>query len=117
MEITEIPTTDEDLKPGAYALLELEDTGSGMPPEVVARVFEPFFTTKTSGRGTGLGLSMVYGFAKQSGGTVTIESKPGRGTTFRLFLPLVENEEADPLIADVPSADAGGRPHGARRRG
>jgi CheY-like chemotaxis protein len=104
VEVTEIPTTDEDLKPGAYALLELEDTGTGMPPEVVARVFEPFFTTKTSGRGTGLGLSMVYGFAKQSGGTVTIESKPGRGTTFRLFLPLVDNEEAQPLIADVPRA-------------
>jgi PAS domain S-box-containing protein len=102
--ITEIPTIDDDLKPGDYALLELEDTGSGMAPEVVARVFEPFFTTKTSGHGTGLGLSMVYGFAKQSGGTVTIESQPGRGTTFRLFLPLAENEEADPLIADAPPA-------------
>src|SRR6185295_15191225 len=95
-------TTDEDLKPGAYALLELEDTGSGMPPEVAARVFEPFFTTKAAARGTGLGLSMVYGFARQSGGTVTIESTPGRGTTFRLFLPLVENDQADPLIADAP---------------
>ena len=103
VEVTEIPTTDEDLKPGAYALLELEDTGSGMPPEVVARVFEPFFTTKTGGHGTGLGLSMVYGFARQSGGTVTIDSSRGRGTTFRLFLPLVENEEAAP--ADCRRAD------------
>jgi PAS domain S-box-containing protein len=102
VEITEPPTTDEDLKPGAYAVLELEDTGSGMPPDVVARVFEPFFTTKTSGRGTGLGLSMVYGFARQSGGTVAIDSEPGRGTNFRLFLPLAENEQADPLVADVP---------------
>jgi PAS domain S-box-containing protein len=102
VQITEFPTTDEDLKPGAYALLELEDTGSGMPPDVVARVFEPFFTTKMSGRGTGLGLSMVYGFAKQSGGTVAIDSVPGRGTSFRLFLPLAENEPVDPLIADVP---------------
>ena len=74
------------------------------PSEVVARVFEPFFTTKTGGRGTGLGLSMVYGFAKQSGGTVTIDSKPGRGTTFGLFLPLAENEQADTLIADAPIA-------------
>ena len=102
VEITEPPKTDEDLKPGAYAVLELEDTGSGMPPDVVARVFEPFFTTKTSGRGTGLGLSMVYGFARQSGGTVAIDSEPGRGTNFRLFLPLAENEQADPLVADVP---------------
>ena len=104
VEITETPTTDEDLTPGAYALLELEDTGSGMPPDVVARVFEPFFTTKTGGRGTGLGLSMVYGFARQSGGTVTIDSKPGRGTTFGLFLPLAENEQVDTLIADAPIA-------------
>jgi len=102
--MTGLPTTDEDLKPGAYALLEIEDTGSGMPPDVVARVFGPFFTTKTSGRGTGLGLSMVYGFAKQSGGTVAIDSVPGRGTNFRLFLPLAENLRADPLIADVPAA-------------
>jgi PAS domain S-box-containing protein len=101
-KITETPTTDEDLKPGAYSLLELEDTGSGMPPDVVARVFEPFFTTKTSGRGTGLGLSMVYGFARQSGGTVAIDSEPGRGTNFRLYLPLAESEQADPLIDDVP---------------
>jgi PAS domain S-box-containing protein len=102
VDISDTPTTDEDVKPGAYALLELEDTGSGMPPEVAARVFEPFFTTKAAARGTGLGLSMVYGFARQSGGTVTIESTPGRGTTFRLFLPLVENDQADPLIADAP---------------
>src|SRR5262249_46743838 len=68
------PVRQEELKPGAYAVLALEDTGSGMPPDVVARVFEPFFTTKSGGRGTGLGLSMVYGFAKQSGGAVAIAS-------------------------------------------
>jgi CheY-like chemotaxis protein len=101
-EITKAPATDEDLKPGSYAVIEIEDTGSGMPPEVVARVFEPFFTTKTGGRGTGLGLSMVYGFTRQSGGTVTIESAVGKGTTLRLYLPLVENAAAHPVIADTP---------------
>jgi signal transduction histidine kinase len=60
-----------------------------MPPEVAARAFEPFFTTKSGTGGTGLGLSMVYGFARQSGGSVTIDSTPGAGTTLRLFLPLV----------------------------
>src|SRR6185295_9187955 len=77
------------------------DTGSGMTPEVAARVFEPFFTTKSGGRGTGLGLSMVYGFAKQSGGTVTIQSKPGRGTTVTMLLPLA------PATVRAPGAGGG----------
>ena len=68
------PETEDDLEPGLYVRIAIEDSGCGMPPEVVARVFEPFFTTKAGGRGTGLGLSMVYGFAKQSGGTVKIAS-------------------------------------------
>ena len=88
VEVTGRSTIDEDLKPASYAALSLEDTGCGMTPEVVARVFEPFFTTKSGGRGTGLGMSMVYGFAKQSGGTVTIESKPGKGTKVTMLLPL-----------------------------
>src|SRR5207248_11097685 len=78
---------DDDLTPATYVQLALQDTGCGMAAEVAARVFEPFFTTKSGGRGTGLGLSMVYGFAKQSGGTVTIESQVGRGTTVTLLLP------------------------------
>jgi PAS domain S-box-containing protein len=86
-DVTAPPTTDDDPKPGTYAVLALQDTGSGMPEEVMARVFEPFFTTKSGSRGTGLGLSMVYGFAKQSGGTVGIVSKVGRGTTVSIFLP------------------------------
>jgi PAS domain S-box-containing protein len=76
-----------DLAAGEYVRLSVADTGSGMAPEVLARVFEPFFTTKGVGKGSGLGLSMVYGFAKQSGGTVRIESAPGRGTTVQLYLP------------------------------
>ncbi len=76
------------LEPGRYAVIDVEDNGRGMPPEVAARAFEPFFTTKALGRGTGLGLAMVYGFAQQSGGTAIIESKPGRGTRVSVFLPL-----------------------------
>ena len=105
MEVTGEPATDEDLKAGAYAVLALEDTGTGMPPEIVAKVFEPFFTTK-GGRGTGLGLSMVYGFAKQSGGTVTIASEPGTGTTISIVLPVadadVEMLAAKPLPPSRP---------------
>ena len=72
---------------GEFVGLEISDTGIGMPPEVAARAFEPFFTTKEAGRGTGLGLSMVYGFAQQSGGSVSIRSQVGIGTTVRLLLP------------------------------
>ena len=76
-----------DMAPGEYVRFTVTDTGIGMPPEIMARVFDPFFTTKPAGQGTGLGLSMIYGFAKQSGGDVQVASQPGRGTTFTLYLP------------------------------
>jgi signal transduction histidine kinase len=79
--------THMEVIPGDYVSLSVTDTGSGMPPNVLEHAFEPFFTTKDVGKGSGLGLSMVYGFVKQSGGDVTIESTPGRGTTVTLFLP------------------------------
>jgi two-component system CheB/CheR fusion protein len=80
-----------DAEPGSYVALSVSDTGVGISPDVIEHVFEPFFTTKDAGRGSGLGLSMVYGFAKQSGGHVTIHSEVGQGTTICLYLPLAES--------------------------
>lgn len=78
---------NEELTPGSYVVICVSDTGCGMSPEVIAKAFDPFFTTKPSGQGTGLGLSMIYGFAKQSGGNIRIESEVGKGTTIKLYLP------------------------------
>ena len=87
-----------DVKAGDYVLIEVADNGKGISPEVLDRVFEPFFTTKEVGAGTGLGLSMVYGFVKQSKGLVTVESKVGRGTTLRLYLPRAQSNETEDVI-------------------
>ncbi len=96
-----------DLVAGQYVLLAVTDTGSGMPPEVMARAFEPFFSTKAEGKGTGLGLAMVYGFVKQSGGHAKIDSEIGQGTTIKIYLPRVTTLE-DPLTPALPGRSGGG---------
>ena len=82
---------------GPHICLTVRDSGVGMPPDVLARVFEPFFTTKEKGKGTGLGLATVYGVVRQAGGSVTVESTPGRGTVFRVFLPASGEEMSAPV--------------------
>jgi signal transduction histidine kinase len=98
-----------DVTPGEYVSIAVTDTGCGMPPDVVARAFDPFFTTKPLGQGTGLGLSMIYGFATQSGGQVRIHSALGAGTTVRLYLPRHAGQV-------LPAASAGAAIEAARAR-
>jgi PAS domain S-box-containing protein len=93
-----------DVAPGPYVKMTVSDNGEGMPPEVRERAFEPFFTTKQTGSGTGLGLSMIYGFAKQSGGHLTIYSEPGHGTAVSLYLPRVQ-PDAGPGEPAAPGSD------------
>lgn len=99
------------LKPGAYAVLTVRDNGTGMKPDVVAHIFEPFFTTKPVGKGTGLGLSTVYGTAQQYGGDVRVESRPGHGSTFTIYLPRLDAPAADAAETDPAHADPPTRKH------
>lgn len=105
--------SDAGSQDGRYVVLRVIDTGAGMSPEVRARALEPFFTTKAAGKGSGLGLSMVYGFVTQSGGSMTIDSAPGRGTRIELWLPVASGAQRAHRSAHLPgvrsAAHAGGR--------
>ena len=100
---------DPDMEPGTYVKLTVKDTGTGMTEEVRQRIFEPFFTTKEPGKGTGMGLAVVYGVVKSHGGAVTVQSEVGQGSTFDVFLPRAQKPEVNkeekrpPRCRPVPS--------------
>jgi len=97
------PVQGADLTPGPYLVLTVSDNGPGMEPAVLDRIFEPFFTTKGVGKGSGMGLAMVHGIVKSHGGEITVASEAGRGTTFKVFLPVVQGEEkAAPVSSSLP---------------
>ncbi|CAH2800235.1 MAG: Sensory box sensor histidine kinase/response regulator (EC [uncultured Paraburkholderia sp.] len=104
VRVKERPAPDQTLAEGRYVVIEVADTGSGIPPDIVTRVFDPFFTTKPIGKGTGLGLSQVYGIARQAGGTARLVSEEGVGTTVELWLP--QRDRTAPQNAEVLDTEA-----------
>jgi CheY-like chemotaxis protein len=107
--INQVLNGEPDGLRGEHVALRVSDTGTGMSPETMERVFEPFFTTKTFGEGTGLGLSQVFGFAKQIGGAVTVQSELGKGATFCIYLPASHGTARDEGIVSIANGRALGR--------
>ncbi|MBN2176749.1 MAG: PAS domain-containing protein [Demequinaceae bacterium] len=107
----EYAATHSDIQPGRYIIVSVGDTGTGIPPEHLERLFDPFFTTKPVGQGSGLGLAMVWGFVKQSGGHVSVYSEPHRGTTIRLYLPIA----SESFVKDNEPSEATPPAHGTGR--
>ena len=103
------PQRPEDPDPGEYVMLSIRDTGCGMSEEVLTKVFEPFFTTKDIGKGSGLGLAQVFGFAKQSGGGVRIDTAPGHGTQVAVYLPAVKDQAVSEPVVPMPSQSVSNR--------
>lgn len=101
-----LPRGAETVPPGSYVMIEVQDTGAGIPPEVLPRIFEPFFTTRRDAGGTGLGLSTVHGIVRQSGGFLAVESLPGDGTRMRVYLPAWQGEPVEAVGHSAPAAHA-----------
>lgn len=101
--LSALPGVPDTVPPGRWTVLEVTDTGGGIPSELLPRIFEPFFTTRPDRGGTGLGLATVHGIVRQSGGFMVVESQPGQGTCFRILLPRVEEPSADSLPAALPA--------------
>jgi two-component system cell cycle sensor histidine kinase/response regulator CckA len=99
----------EEAEPGIYLVASVGDSGCGIPPEIRSRVFEPFFTTKENGKGTGMGLAMVYGIVKNHGGTIRLESEPGKGTTFHCYLPLTDQSVREEVVKATPMVRGSGK--------
>ncbi len=98
---------DDQIAPGDYVELTIADTGSGIDPDIIEKIFDPYFTTKGSGKGTGMGLAIIHGILKESGGTITVESRKGEGTAFHVYFPLV-TPIVDQNVAAVPPLEMGG---------
>src|SRR5262249_57513932 len=104
-----VAVQDRTLDRGPDGRVTVRDTGQGMSPDVVERIYDPFFTTKATGEGTGIGLSVVHGIVINHGGTITVQSQVGQGTTFMIYLPCIPWDMADEVQADEPI------PHGLGR--